>query len=973
MNGITIRLINGTVPTRAIARTAAIFAAGFLATLGTAQTQSKPDAIVPEKKRADKMEPMIAPLDESAIELSPFQVNAQRDDGYVAASTLAGSRLNSELKNTPAAISVFTKDFINDIGATNVTEALQYSLNGQRDYTDLTGLAAVQYSDVNVKMRGFTGATLTRNFFPVLISMDAFNMERIDFSRGPNSILNGIGGPGGSIDTSTKRAHFRNNVNEVQFRVGSWDDYREAIDLNRVLIDKKLAVRVNLMMQDKENWREFDFYDRQSVALALTYRPFKNTEVRLEGEYNKIEQLNSQPWPAADYLTPWVLAGKPIAPSNATSVRGTSGYFSSSLIYDAQTGQLRSWFNTQQTPLTAPASISQPSFPRPILDESILPRSSNLVGPGATTNNESYSYSAFIEQRVGPVILELAANRQSEMRDIRSVLNWNAVALRGDPNPLLPSNVLPNGVVPTGAGSANPDAGKYYVQSTASIRPLDRWNDNLRLTGAYSLDLTKRNPWLGSYNAAALLARNITWQFTEELSEVNLTPPGTTAYPLNLTAAQNAIIRRTYIDFNGNGLRGAIDPWANPIVNVNGVNSGFARTGNTHGRSKITTDSALVAVQAAWLKNRLHVTGGLRRDEQSSLVAGNATQDPVTGVWSRKSFTGIVPVKFAGNTKTFGAVYHVSKELSVFYNKSDNFVGQGSVDFLDRAFGPRKGNGQDMGFRIQLLDNRINFTADYYETDEVNRLYQSTQASSVLQASNAIWRAIGQDARVTLLGNNNDSVDNTAEGWEFELTANPTKNWRVSANLSKGELQQSNTSPRLRDYLQANRSVWQQNTSVALQLPAPSFIPGSNPTVADALAVMDTIYANILLPEGRTPLQFNEYSANLFTSYTMQFLPKWLKGLTLGGGINYRSKPVVGYNTSVTGTPPVLGSEYYLVNGMIFKTFNLGGKKRLKIQLNVDNLLGFDDLLITDKNQSNTYRYQYVTPRRWAVTGTYNF
>src|SRR5688500_3068150 len=46
------------------------------------------------------------------VELSPFTVNSDRDRGFVAASALAGGRLSTDLRDTPAAYSVLTRDFI---------------------------------------------------------------------------------------------------------------------------------------------------------------------------------------------------------------------------------------------------------------------------------------------------------------------------------------------------------------------------------------------------------------------------------------------------------------------------------------------------------------------------------------------------------------------------------------------------------------------------------------------------------------------------------------------------------------------------------------------------------------------------------------------------------------------------------------------------------------------------------------------
>src|SRR5512132_2448360 len=68
------------------------------------------------------------PADET-ITLSPFQVNAADDTGYRATNTLDGSRLNTPLRDTPGAISIFTKDFIDDLGATDIQQLLRYDTN----------------------------------------------------------------------------------------------------------------------------------------------------------------------------------------------------------------------------------------------------------------------------------------------------------------------------------------------------------------------------------------------------------------------------------------------------------------------------------------------------------------------------------------------------------------------------------------------------------------------------------------------------------------------------------------------------------------------------------------------------------------------------------------------------------------------------------------------------------------------------
>ena len=66
---------------------------------------------------------------DSVVELSPFVTTAGSEKGYVATSSLAGSRVNTGLKDIAAQIDVMTLEFLNDIGATNVDEAVAFSTN----------------------------------------------------------------------------------------------------------------------------------------------------------------------------------------------------------------------------------------------------------------------------------------------------------------------------------------------------------------------------------------------------------------------------------------------------------------------------------------------------------------------------------------------------------------------------------------------------------------------------------------------------------------------------------------------------------------------------------------------------------------------------------------------------------------------------------------------------------------------------
>ncbi|MBM3867029.1 MAG: hypothetical protein FJ381_14265, partial [Verrucomicrobia bacterium] len=71
------------------------------------------------------------PAPATPVELSPFQVTTDRDVGYTAENSLAGSRLNTALRDTASSLSVFTREFLDDIAITDVSELMRYSVNGE--------------------------------------------------------------------------------------------------------------------------------------------------------------------------------------------------------------------------------------------------------------------------------------------------------------------------------------------------------------------------------------------------------------------------------------------------------------------------------------------------------------------------------------------------------------------------------------------------------------------------------------------------------------------------------------------------------------------------------------------------------------------------------------------------------------------------------------------------------------------------
>ena len=920
---------------------------------------------------------------DNAVVLSPFQVNTSRDSGYVASSTLAGTRLNSEIWDTPAAISVFTSEFLSDIGVLDVKSSLNFALNASEDTSNYTGNFLVA-NDVNIQIRGFIDAAVGRNYFTWRLSSDVFNVERIDFSRGPNSVLFGVGAPGGIVNTSSKRALIGQDAQQLRTRIGTWDDHRVEYDFSKTLLKEKLAVRANLLWQDKNDWREFKTSERRAGALAATYRPFKNTEVRVDSEYGDVDQLHAQPYPAREGFVGWETAGRLIANTYGQAVNGTTANTIAPVVWDPFSGGAPVSWNGSRIASVGPRASALANIGASVLDESKLPRWAAITSPGWTNDFYYYNYAGFLEQRLGENFsIEAAFNRQRESRSQNRPTGFGEVVLRVDPNALRP--VASNALGLVTATEPNPNVGRYYIEGrNYGLLIADRTTDDYRLTTSYRLDLTPRHRWLGRHDLAALVSRTNAFNRDDTLDNRNTTPVGNATFPLDITNGNNQVIRRTYLDFSKPDPRGhgLADPNRYRLAGQGGITEGMVRVGDAGRDFLARTDTSMLASQSRWFDGRVVVTGGLRRDRlrvwTDTIDADgdgdfNEHRAAGTRLYPRREQNGQKAFN-QGDTKTFGTVLHPLPWLAVFYNQSNSFRPQTDQDINGALIGNRKGEGRDYGLRFRLWDNKVNASIARYTTDDANAAVGYD--NNFNNFMNSIWRAIGQSNLQR--GAASDSQDLSGKGTEVEITANPTSSWRLAINGAQTHQIASSLYPRNGIYLESNRARWMQNATTLLgseivtSIPNPDPVTGGPATVLTALREVDTIYRAITAGAGSTRRQLREYTGNFFTAYSFRSSEGLVRGLTVGGGANYRGKGVVGFDTTKKNAI-IYGPAYTLANAMLAYEWRLKKSRTIKVQLNVDNLLDESRPILTDASETQEFSYVFQTPRRFALTTTVSF
>ena len=298
--------------------------------------QTAPSSSTPPAADAKQANIPVATDDEDVIALSPFEVTSAKDTGYAATETLAGTRIRTELKDVGAAISVVTKEFLRDVGATDNSTLLQYTTNAEVSGTRGTYAGLGNGSGVDEsgslrspggssnRVRGLAQADNARDYFITDIPWDSYNVDRVDILRGPNSILFGLGSPAGIVNSATRNAEFR-NMGSVETRFGSYGSARASLDVNQQIIDRVLAVRVDVMGSNQKFEQRPAFQNDRRYFASFRFDPqlFKDrsyrTSIKVKVENGDITANRPRIVPPNDSLTPW---WSPVTPSSINPFGG---------------------------------------------------------------------------------------------------------------------------------------------------------------------------------------------------------------------------------------------------------------------------------------------------------------------------------------------------------------------------------------------------------------------------------------------------------------------------------------------------------------------------------------------------------------------------------------------------------------------------------------------------------------------------
>ncbi len=1044
------------LPALTLTRSLLLVTAALAVTLSRAQTTPSPPP------RADSDE---------RITLTPFTVNAEKDVGFVAASSLAGGRIATALKDTPVAYSVVTAEFLEAFNLTDVAEATQWSVNSTVVDADGTNRAfGTSIGNGALRTRGIQAGLPTRNFFPYIVTADSYNLDRVDYGRGPNAVLFGAGGVGGTVNSVTKQADTSKNFQSARLQLGSYNRYRFAADVNRAL-NRNFAVRANVVWDQSDTWRDNEWRDRYGAHLAATFKATPRLTLRAEAEYGRSRELKGTT-SLRDRLSAWdgVTTFSSIPATLPTNAQlAAAGIVRSGMRWVTHAdfgGRVLNFENryvtkgaAQNTTLTLTnlingVPIRTPGFSinnQAMVDDDFgIPQSERYaralagsrffrVPTRESTTVWSNKRPSFVEigkdlalvanYKLGDsLFLELAGDVNEGDAD-----GQTGLSRRGGQDIYIDiDSTLPG-------GGANPNFLRPFMEFMEYQNLRTNKMRSARAQAVYIKDT--RIGKLQFSGMAGLTEHRTVSRARTLLLPLKSRAPDARSWIDNLEYSEYAIYTRFYADQPN---RNYAPPPSAPVTLVNPV-TGLTETATPtwmfdtrredNNRNSLREYKFLQgAGNLDLFKNRLVLIGAFRRDfatiaDKRVLAPGdmpagwdgttltfrqdapadyfdlkyipkNAAGAPtgpaqIADVRPRANINGanLPQPQYANdrfrddydspalspiiNTFTVGGVVNVTRWLGVYSNVAETFNLTAPSQRVDGTLvAPTSSRGKDYGIRVTLPNGRLSLSVGHFNSYQAgtavlspagfNGAYNNISDAPVVGDLSPVGRNARNVARFPQ--NVYSTVTSETKGYEFELTANFTRSWRMILNAGNTKALVRDQYPDIIAYFKSQDAVSRQILADAGVLIDANNDASINPALNDPTKInqqrvqtavngwnslIDTVIPNTTAQVPQETNGNSRWVGNLATDY--RFQTGRLKGLRVGAGLNYRGGQVVGYRGSDTIVNPanpttaiddptvgpgdsVYAPSYYRGVASLSYTFRLKEGRSVQVDLNIDNL-----------------------------------
>ena len=877
---------------------------------------------------------------DATITLSPFIISTERETGWSANDTLSATRTKQALKDVPVSIDAITADFMEDLGLFSADEVANYVANAWAPPT-----MENDNQSGAIAFRGLSGSTATRNYFRWYIPSDTYNVERIDFGKGSNSLIFGDVEPGGQASVFTKRPLMK-NFGTATAIYNSDGAYRFQFDVNRKLREG-LAIRFNAVRREERTFQDASTYGLAGETLAAVWQPLRNTLVRVEYERGDFENSRG-------------FAGLSIREQSARS----RAYTTDRLYYTSD-GE---WIVRANLPAADRSNGPAGGSPTLLEGESFdvtmrnaagaiigtrrfdgYPKHYNLRGSFDRQNRPFDTYSVTVEQRLGPIGLEVAYNHQKQ------------TAIRND-----------NAFSSTISLDVN---GRPYIESELDEKRFANEVDAFRGTAVYKFDKWK---WMQQLLVASAEYRE------DSVNNYRFNTFNTYRIDSGLASTINSnadrVRLRLFLDdprFYSRALFDAMKPAnlpSTPTITPKLLAFFPSGTSATDGTQWRQASAVSFSASGRYFNGRLQTLIGARHDwNRNYEYNGTRKFGPYNEDVPPPDRKSALPGEYVENLQlrlentsmTGGATIMLTRDLNLYGVYSESFRFQGLRTFDREVFPPITGVTKEIGLKGSFWDDKVNVNLGVFNIDRQN----------VALSWNGI---IGLDrSELEDLMNPNDilpgdpryiynqegtgsasryykSTENS-QGADLTLNLRPAKGLQLRLTLARTQVQGQPDLDRFRGYYDA--AVARGNEDPAV--------------LNEARTLLDTLDIDTKPAGARA----SPWSASWVVDYAFQ-RDTWkpLRSVRVGLNGSWRDDYLLG----IPRGQEMIGGSTHLVHGYIMRDQKIWNQQ-VRLRAGVKNITDLENGKIrktsftTLASGANVYRYSYVVPVQYDLNVTVRF
>ncbi|MBB3271264.1 TonB-dependent siderophore receptor [Pseudomonas monteilii] len=226
-------------------------------------------------------------LAEDSVVLAPLQVSdTYANDGYQARQAAVGGFQPAPLLDTPASVSVFSQQLLEDRQVRKLSEVLQSDASVGESYAPIG-----YYENFNVRGFELNAASSYRINGQTIAgeqNVALENKQQVELLKGLSGLQSGVSEPGGLINYVTKRAE---DVRSVTVSTNEQGERYLATDLGGWFgSEKQFGLRANLAHEDIRSYVDHADGKRDFASLAFDWQINPDATLQLDAEYQHREQ-----------------------------------------------------------------------------------------------------------------------------------------------------------------------------------------------------------------------------------------------------------------------------------------------------------------------------------------------------------------------------------------------------------------------------------------------------------------------------------------------------------------------------------------------------------------------------------------------------------------------------------------------------------------------------------------------------------